>query len=421
MSQYSTLALADKTNNVLWSQYGEVLRLVDSSDISMSYLTSVLNRPVLKPKFRLFVLNPDETINYEIPEEDLIINSGSFTENYQNGQRKSVNINLVNVDGKYTPSINTIWVHDKFRFDVGLEFDGSVYWFPRGIYILNNPNTSHQDSDKQVSLSLVDKFALLEGKAGTLGATYEIPVESDIEKAIIGILTLDNGSGYPIDLKPIIYDRAFKGLKMPYTLSKDAGGTLGEMILEIGHILNAEVYYNSQGNLCFINIEETTLDVQKAVLWDYSDGDGNYGGANASYDFENAVNEVHVVGDNINNKIFSSITKNENPASPLCIQRIGRRIEYINDSSIYSDNLARQRADYELRKVSILKTIMDIQVSFNPLLFVNNLISISDDYYGFQRERFLIQSISYNTGNNSQMTISCSNIVNFNQYANEVR
>lgn len=420
MANYSMKALADQTNNVLWSQYGEVLRLVDSSSVSMSYLTDVLKRPTIKPRFRLFVLNPDETINYEIPEEDIIINSGNFTENYQNGQRKSVNINLINVDGKYTPSINTIWVHDRFRFDIGVEFDGQVYWFPRGIYILGNPSADHQDSDKQVGLTLVDKFAVLEGKAGTLEATYEIPVGSDIEQAIMGILTLDNGSGYPIDLKPIIYDRAFKGLKMPYTLSKDAGSTLGEMLLEIGTILNAEVYYNSQGNLCFININETTLDVQKASLWDYSDEDRDYCSATANYDFENAVNEVHVVGDNINNEIFSAMAKNENPVSPLCIQRIGRRIEYINDSNIYSDDLAQQRANYELRKFGILKTTMNIQVSFNPLLFVNNLITITDKYYNLARERFLIQSISYTIGNESQMTISCSNIVNFNQYASGV-
>ena len=420
MADYSIKALADQTNNVLWSQYGEVLRLVDSSSISMSYLTDVLKRPTIKPRFRLFVLNPDETINYEVPEEDIIINSGNFTENYQSGQRKSVNINLINVDGKYTPSINTIWVHDRFRFDIGLEFDGQVYWFPRGIYILGNPSADHQDSDKQVSLTLVDKFAVLEGKAGTLEATYEIPVDSDIEQAIMGILTLDNGSGYPIDLKPIIYDRAFKGLKMPYTLSKDAGSTLGEMLLEIGTILNAEVYYNSQGNLCFININETTLDVQKASLWDYSDEDRDYSGATANYDFENAVNEVHVVGDNINNEIFSAMAKNENPVSPLCIQRIGRRIEYINDSNIYSDDLAQQRANYELRKFGILKTTMNIQVSFNPLLFVNNLVTITDKYYNLTRERFLIQSISYTIGNESQMTVSCSNIVNFNQYASGV-
>lgn len=413
---YDTQALADTQGNVLWSQYGEMLRLVDSSDVDMSYLTKVLKRPTYKARFRLFVLNSDETINYEIPQEDIIINSGNFTENYQNGQRKSVNINLINIDGKYTPNINTIWVHNRFRFDIGLEFDNQVYWFPRGIYVLGNPSAQHQDSDKQVSLTLVDKFAVLEGKSGTLEATYEIPVGSNIRNAIVGILTLDNGAGFPIDLKPIVYDRVFEGLTMPYTLSKDAGSTLGEMLLEIGTILNAEVFYNSQGNLCFISINETTIDVQKASLWDYSENERDYFYSTANYDFESVVNEVHVVGDNINNEIFSGMAQNNNPASPLCVQRIGRRIEYINDANIYSDNLAQQRADYELRKFGILKTTISINVSFNPLLFVNNLITLTDEYYGIQRERFLIQSISYTIGDDCQITISCSNIANFNSY-----
>lgn len=410
-----TRALADTYSTTLWSQYGEVLRLVDSSTISMNYLTEVLKRPNYQARYRLFVLNSDETIDYEIPQEDIIINSGNFTENYQNGQRKSVNVSLVNIDGKYTPSINTIWVHNRFRLDIGLQFDGQIYWFPRGIYVLGNPTASHANSDKQVTLTLVDKFAVLEGKQGTLEATYEIPVDSDVKQAIIGILTLDNGSGYPIDLKPIIYDQSFEGIKMPYTLSKDAGSTLGEMIIEIGTILNAEVYYNSQGNLCFININETTLDVQKASLWDYSEDNRDYHGASASYDFENAVNEVQVVGDNINNEIFSAYSQNTNPASPLCIARIGRRIEYINDSNIYSDDLAQQRADYELRKFGILKTTMTVTVSFNPLLFVNNLITITDEYYGLQRARFLIQSISYTLGDQCEMTLTCSNIANFSE------
>lgn len=415
MYSFDTRALADTYGTTLWSQYGEVLRLLDNSTVNMNYITDVLHRPQYQARFRLLVLNPDETIDYEIPQSDIIINSGNFTENYQNGQRKSVNINLVNIDGKYTPNINTIWVHNKFRLDVGLEFDGQVCWFPRGIYILGNPTASHADSDKQVTLTLVDKFAVLEGKQGTLEATYEIPVDSDIKKAIMGILTLDNGSGYPIDLKPIIYDRAFEGLKMPYTLSKDAGNTLGEMLLEIGTILNAEVYYNSQGNLCFISINETTLDTQKAILWDYADTDRDYHGASASYDFENAINEVQVVGDNINNEIFSAYAQNTNPASPLCIARIGRRIEYINDSNIYSDSLAQQRADYELRKFGILKTTINITVSFNPLLFVNNLVNITDSYYGLERDRCLIQSISYTLGDQCEMTLSCSNIANFSE------
>ena len=128
---------------------------------------------------------------------------------------------------------------------------------------------------------------------------------------------------------------------------------------------------------------------------------------------ENAINEVHVVGDNVENAIFSAYSKNENPISPICIQNIGRRIEYINDSNIYSDQLAQERADYELRRRSILETTITIEVAFNPLLFVNNFISIEDKFFNLKRDEYIIQSISYNIGHDDKMTLTCSSITNF--------
>ena len=54
-------------------------------------------------------------------------------------------------------------------------------------------------------------------------------------------------------------------------------------------------------------------------------------------------------------------------------------------------------------------------VAFNPLLFVNNIITIEDSFFGYKREKFLIQSISYSLGTDSQMTLSCSNLTNFSK------
>lgn len=408
-------ALADSRIGIIWTEYGEVLRSVNGNDVNYSIIENILKRPKITPIYKLYVLHYDETIDYEIPQDDIIIDSGNFSENYQNGQRKSINVNLVNIDGKYNPNINSIWMNNKFRLDVGLEFNGVEYLFARGIYILGNPSSSHQDSDKQVSLTLVDKFAMFEGKMGTLETTYEIPVGTNIQKAIYGILNLDNGMGYPMDSKPVLFDD-FVTTTMPFTLTKDAGSTLGEMLLELGTILNAEVFYNSQGNLCYKSINETTNDDLKSSLWDYEDGKRDYFTANTQYGFEDVINEVHVVGDNVNNDIFSAISKNTNPASPLCIGLIGRRVLYINDSNIYNDSLAQQRANYELRRQGLLKVSMTIEVAFNPLLFVNNIITITDSHYNLERARFLIQSISYSIGSQSKMTITCSNLDNLESF-----
>lgn len=415
-SIYQIRALADIAREYLQTIYGEYLVLTNSSSYDLEELETILKSGKYEAKFRLFSLYSDETINYEIPQEDIISNSGNYTENYQNGQRRNLNINLVNIDGKYTPSVNTVWTQDKFRLDIGIGVDNDTYWFPRGIYIMGNPTSTHQDSDKQVSLTLVDKFALLEGKMGVLETTYEIPEGTLIKEAIEGILTIDTGSGHPLDLKPIIYDHSFDGKTTPYTVRKDAGSTFGEMILELADILGAECFYNNLGNLCFIPINETILDSDKPVLWNLSDAKKDFISSSTTYDFSNIVNEVDVVGDNINNKIFSAVAKNEDPLSPICIQRIGRHVAYINDAAIYNDELAQDRAAYELRKATILGTSVNISTTFNPLLFVDNAITIEDEFYRFNREKFIIQSISYSIGDSNQMNITCSNVENVGMF-----
>lgn len=412
-SLYYNLPISESSGKLISTVNGEVLYVYYSGIINMKKLQERLKKSTIKPCFRLFLLNSDETINYEIPQEDIKLDNGSFTENYQSGQRKNVNIDLINNNGQYNPSINTIWVHNRFRFDVGIQDGNTTYWFPRGIYVLNNPIATHEISLKEISLSLVDKFAILEGPMGTLEATYEIPVGSDIKQAIEGILTLDNGAGFPIDLKPIVYDHSFEGLKMPYTLKKDAGSTLGEMILDIGTILNAEVFYNSLGNLCFININETIDDSSKQTLWYYTENEREYNSSSLTYDFENVINEVQVVGDYVNNNLSYAYIQNTNPESPICIQRIGRRIKYVEDTNIYNNHLASDRAKYELRKNTLLNTSISVTVSFNPLLFVNNLIGLEDSFFEYQRQKFLIQTLSYNISTEGTMNISCTNVQNF--------
>lgn len=411
-SIYQIQALSDIARQYLTTIYGEYLILSSSSNYDLDALEKALETGKYEASFRLFLLHPDETINYEIPQEDIILGSGNYNENYQDGQRRNLNINLVNRDGKYTPSINTIWVQHKFRFDIGISFGGETFWFPRGIFIMGNPTSTHLDSDKQVTLTLEDKFALLEGKMGTLETTYEIPAGTDIKEAIEGILTIDTGAGYPLDLKPIIYDHNFDGIVTPYTLTKDPGSNFGEMILELADMLGAECFYNDLGNLCFIDINETIQDTNKPIIWNYSDNKKEFLDSSTNYDFNNIVNEIHVVGDNVNGKIYSAIARNDDPASPICIKRIGRHIDYISDSAIYSDKLAQDRADYELRCKSIVNTSVTISATFNPLIFVDNIITIEDDFYGLNRDRFIVQSISYNIGTDCKMTLNVSNLTN---------
>ena len=85
----------------------------------------------------------------------------------------------------------------------------------------------------------------------------------------------------------------------------------------------------------------------------------------------------------------------------------------INDSNITTDQLAEERAEYELRKKIISESTLSSSVMFNPLLSVNNIVTYTDEEdFDMKRERFLIQSISFNLGYDGLMSLSVSNINN---------
>ena len=116
-----------------------------SSDNYIDYplLEDILRGEIYTRRYRVMLLNPDETVNTEIPQEDIIIDDSNYSENYQNGSRRSLTLGLVNIDKLYSIEPNKIWIQNKFRYDVGIEWNGQVVWMTRGIFVLDGPNSFH--------------------------------------------------------------------------------------------------------------------------------------------------------------------------------------------------------------------------------------------------------------------------------------
>lgn len=54
-------------------------------------------------------------------------------------------------------------------------------------------------------------------------------------------------------------------------------------------------------------------------------------------------------------------------------------------------------ANYYLRQNSFVAVDFSCNVSFNPVLVVNNICEVENDFIGMKREKLLITSISYNS------------------------
>lgn len=376
-------------------------------------IVRLINNSVIAPKFRIFVLYSDETIAYEIPTED-IQTGGSYSENYQDGQRRSLSFNLFNYDGKYTTNINKLWVGTKLRLDLGIETNnGLTVWFMKGVYVINQSTPRYSAGEYVVAISAADKFSVFEDKTGVLDSSYEVPEGVLIEDVIREILLHDTGSGEPWDPQPIIYHSSFKGKTVQATIMKNAGETFGSILLELATQLSAEIFYNAAGNLTVIPTNETSMDVDKPLIYSFESLKGDLTGLSFSFNMSDIVNTIVVVGSSINGAVHRATAVNDNAGSPLCVQRMGRRMgNIINDSNITTDLLAQERADYELRKQLILRSSTNVTVMYNPLLNVNNLIAISDEFFDLDHEKFLLQGVSCSLDYSGQMSVTISNIIN---------
>ena len=397
---------------------GEVEPIILESDFyvnsstDIEYLEQQINLNHVTPRFRIYVLHADETINYEIPSENIKA-GGSYSENYQNGQRRSLSFTLWNENKQYSPNIDTLWAGTRLRFDIGITVGVETLWFVKGYFIITKASPSLTPSGKEVAISASDKFALFDGTLGRLADTYEITEGTDIREVIENIKTLELGDGSIRDTKPIFYHEKFENKTVQVSIVKNAGETFSDILLELATQLSAEIFYSATGNLTIVPITDVTQDKNKSVLYSFNDTDGDMSQLNFDYDYNSIINRVVVLGNSQNGGVYRGVAVNNDERSPLCYQRIGYRTDnIINDSNIYSDILAGERAEYELRQKLILKSSVSFSVLFNPFLTVNNLISINSEFYNLVNEKFLIQSISFGLDFSGQMNLTISNIQN---------
>lgn len=391
----------DYLNNYFYTQNS-------SSTVDLNTVQKIINRPYIKPHYRINLLNVDESIDKIIPKEDIPLGGISYTEEYQQGQRRNITLKLLNINGEYTPSINNIWMNSKFSYDVGIEYQNEIIWFPKGIFVLGNIDATNSSTNREITFQLKDKFSIFDGKMGTLDSTFEVPVDSLAKDVVNGILNFPIGNGDIFDTKPVIFDSSLENFRTKATIRVDEGGLISNVFEELATQMSAEYYYNEVGNLCFFPMDEVTDDASKPTIWTYSTLGRDLHSLNLNYNNEDIINYVKVVGDNVDYGVYSSIVQNNNPMSPICVERIGKRITKITDSNIWSDESAESLGKYHLRKSSCTNVQFTCPVSFNPILSVNNICEVEDSFFKLERDKLLINSISFSSG---QLEISL-NLVN---------
>jgi len=381
----------------------------------------IVKREIVHPIFKVALLDYNENVIQEITRDISSNNNGSIDINYQQGVRRSCSITFIDPYGEYIPDVNkgVFWLNQKFKLYVGLEDldTGDKYWFSQGVFYVNDPIINR--TEKIVTINGVDKFGFFgsELNYNQLEGTYLIPEGTRVFDAIINILLLDRGNGQVIDPIAPILDVTYKNNVLPYDINKSPGSYLGDILIEIANVLGANIYYNTDGQLV---LSSGTLDMSysnKSPVYEFIDVLPEYGDSSLRYDYVNAINSITVVGSNINGAVYQYTAENRNPMSPLRIDLIGKKTgAIVETSNAGSLNDVMAYAKFLLNYKSIVQMAVDFSSSFLPHLKEDEVIEITDRYYKYEKERFIIQSIKIPLNPLDKMTISASNITSLPYY-----
>jgi hypothetical protein len=359
---------------------------------------------------RLYVLNEDESIRKDVSE---YLISASIDLNYQQGQTRSCNVSLMNFNKEWLPSPvkGMLWKGTKFRLDLGIYYNGTVYWQQFGIFTPNDPSLSNDESNKTISLQMYDKFALLDGTlGGKSNKNFKINAGSSVRDAIQLCLNTDKGNGKVYDNKTLIFSSKYMAETVDYTISQTQDMSMGEIIITLANMISCDVYYNEMGNLVLTDgVYDIYMD-NRPILWNYSKSELEYKNPNMTIDFSKIINEVTVKGAIVNGKQFKATVQNTNPQSQTNVNMTDITPFNIEDKNITSDELCLNRGKYEIKK----KSILGLQVSFNsifiPHLIHNGMVLWGNSDYSFSNEKFVISNIHIECNTEMLMNLKLSNL-----------
>ena len=137
---------------------------------------------------KLIILTFDEMPIQEIQGK---VTGGNFTLDGSSGKRRTGNLSMIadEYENDLTDTKHLLSINKKVEVLIGFvnttdeytEYD--MLWFPQGTYVIISPNISHNNSGVNISLTLHDKMALLNGECGgTLPASVIFNEIEDIDE-----------------------------------------------------------------------------------------------------------------------------------------------------------------------------------------------------------------------------------------------
>lgn len=340
-------------------------------------------------------LDPNENV---LEEVTLDVVQGNVNFDATQNNRRSCNLNLRNLNGEYIPSpTSKMWINNKFRLKAGYKYNNDQYLlYNQGVYVLGNPSLYSSSPRKEVTVQGLDKWVLLDGTvAGELKNKFIIELNTRVDTAIRTLIKDVAGEKkYIIDTCDVL---------LPYTIEKEKGSTIADIIKEICEIVSYEAFYNNEGYFIFRKALQPKDYNSIAPSWYYTT-DGLYLESTRNINWVDVRNSIKVVGMTKSNGIIIEAIAQDLTGSELSINKIGERFKLIEDDKIPTVELAKERANWELlQRIMIVEEVKSSIVP-NFSHTIGDVIYVLDKNNGTEGN-YYIQNISYDMGYDSIMNL----------------
>lgn len=332
-----------------------------------------------------------EEITYDIKSDNI----GKISANYKQGIRRTISFSLYDYNGKYKPSEDSPFqTYKKFKVYLGIKDNNDIYWWSQGIFIAKSVSYSNRVLDVEG----VDKFGVFTDELDfcKLQETYIIPRDTTVKGIISDILLLESKKMTVYDNTEPIIDLKYINETLPYDIKKEVGSYLGDILIEIATSMNADIYYDMNGHLRLTpNKDGKYMYYQPQYHYEKDD----LIGFTNSIDIANAKNIFTVYGYDEFEKLHQYTAINDNPLSPIRQSLLGNKpAEPEENDMCTNEDTCCDYANYLLKQNSLYTLSNKLESHIIPNLDVDNIVAITDDYFGFDYTSFVIKSLNIPLG-----------------------
>lgn len=417
------------------------MRITAQKDKWNAYIDQ-LKRPFTKLA-KLDFLYPDGSVMFTVdnnPKNEkskAFIQDGKLTVSFNNGQRRTANVTIANINRQFSFEVNKIWFGTQVRLSEGLVLpDGSEFYLPQGVFYIKDPSESVLPGENTVQWDLYDKWSYLDGTLfGTLDGIYEIPVGMNIFSAMKSLLRLDRGNGLMIDPVAPQFTDYYNGKTQqledgsvgyltdtPYTYRAESSGlTYADILLELNKMIAGCIGYDCTGRLCVEPSQDDIDDREKPVLYEFSPTNSQFLGATYTVLNGDVYNDVIIEGQSLSDYgVVGGRAINTDPKSDTNIYILGRKILRESQNGYYSRDVCESLAKFRLKRCTTLQKNISIECSQMFHLQENQLVTLRrPDKPGNPVERHLISGFERDLSQTGKMTINATSVNDYPEVATE--